>query len=394
MTERYDSPALPDFLRQSARANCGTGETRFAEGAIPLGTLLAQMANAPDTDVILSSRARLARNIAGYPFPARATETERRRIAQEVRRAAHADTERLLDLTVVEIAALSARDRAELVDAHRVSPDLPDSGAESYALLDGTGRVSIFINEEDHLRLQALAPGNAPAVTLSDVQDIEKRLAARLTWAADAEKWGFLTASPANMGTGLRLSVLAHLPALVFLNRLDHVFDAAKRLGVSVRGAHGEHSAAAGDLFQVSNTQTFGITPEYTCARVRAFADLLVRDERTARKELAQDNVRRARTNRAALAAWEKVETAPHLSARDALEILSSLRLCAACGLLPWGRARQIYAAPDDRTYALLLAELRTGAGLMGSEGASALRDAIARPALLRSALAPVYNGA
>ncbi|MBC8143341.1 MAG: hypothetical protein H7Y38_18090 [Armatimonadetes bacterium] len=376
MTERQDSPALPPFLLQSAWAQ------------------IAATPYAPDTDVILSSRARLARNIAGFPFPSRATEPEMRRVAQEVRRAVHADTERLFDLTVVEITALAPRDRAELVDAHRISPELAEGGAETYALLDGAGRVSIFVNEEDHLRLQALAPGNAAPAALSDVRDVEARLTKRITWATDAAKWGFLTASPANMGTGLRLSVLTHLPALVFLNRLDHVFDAAKRLGVSVRGAHGEHSAAAGDLFQVSNTQTFGITVEHTCARVRAFADLLVRDERAARKELAQDNVRRARANRAALAAWERVENAPQLPAKEALEILSSLRLCAACGLLPWGRTRQIRAEPGDRVFAALLAELRTGAGLTDSEGASALRDAIARPALLRSVLAPVYSGA
>ncbi len=347
----------------------------------------------PDGDVIVSARARLARNLADLPFPARASETGLRRVARSIRQAAHADTGRLLDLLPVEIASLSARDRAELVDARRISPELAAGGAERYALLDGSGCVGLFINEEDHLRLQTLVPGNAPHSALSNALDVEARLGARLRWAHDPEKWGYLTASMSNTGTGLRLSVLAHLPALVFLDRLDRVFDAAAQLGVSVRGAHGENSVAAGDLFQVSNAQTLGVTVAHTAGRVRGFADILVRDERLARREVAGDRKRRDRATRAALAAWEKVEGAERLSARDALEMLSALRLCAACALLPWGRGYQITAAPDERLFARLLAELRTGAGLTGSEGASALRDAIGRPALLRSALAPFYTG-
>lgn len=347
----------------------------------------------PDADVIVSARARLARNIDGYPFPARASETELRRVAQSVRQAAHADTGRLFDLIPVEIESLPPRDRAELVDARRISPDLASGGTERYALLDTTGRTSIFVNEEDHVRLQVLASGNAPQVALRGVQDIESRLGSRLCWAQDAEKWGYLTASMSNTGTGLRLSVLAHLPALVFLDRLDRVFDAAKQLGVSVRGAHGENSVAAGDLFQVSNDQTLGISVENTASRVRSFADILVRDERTARREVAGERKRRDRAMNAARFAWERTNTSDRLSARDSLEILSALRLCAACGLLPWRYDYQINAAPDDRLFAHLLAELRTGGGLTGSEGTSALRDAIGRPALLRSALAPIYIG-
>jgi len=162
----------------------------------------------PDGDVIVSARARLARNLADLPFPARASETDLRRVARSIRQAAHADTGRLLDLLPVEIASLSARDRAELVDARRISPELAAGGAERYALLDGSGCVGLFINEEDHLRLQTLVPGNAPHSALSNALDVEARLGARLRWAHDPEKWGYLTASMSNTGTGLRLSVL------------------------------------------------------------------------------------------------------------------------------------------------------------------------------------------
>lgn len=378
MPEPYVAPRpLPESLKTPAWASIATD----AESV-------------PDGDVIVSARARLARNLDGYPFPSRASEIELRRVAQEVRQAAHADTGRLFDLIPIEMDSLSVRDRAELVDARRISPDLASGGTERYALLDTAGRISIFVNEEDHMRLQVLAPGNVPQAALRDVLDVESRLACRLKWAQDAEKWGYLTASMSNTGTGLRLSVLAHLPALVFLNRLDRVFDAAKQLGVSVRGAHGEHSLAAGDLFQVSNEQTLGISVENTAGRVRSFADILVRDERAARRELAGDRGRRDRAMKAARFAWERTNSSDKLSARDSLEILSALRLCAVCGLLPWRQTYQITPAPNDRLFAHLLAELRTGGGLTGSEGSAALRDAIGRPALLRSALAPIYIGA
>ena len=349
----------------------------------------------PDADVVISSRARLARNVDGFAFPHRATPTELRRVAQLVRQAARADSDGLLyDLRTVAITDLTEYERAELVNTHRVSPELSGStGLERYALLDDAGLVSVYINEEDHVRLHALAPGNAPAAALRVAMEMETRLSARLSWSFDAERWGFLTASMSNTGTGLRVSVLAHLPALVFWDRLNAVFDAAKRLGVSVRGAGGEHSGNAGDLYQISNTQTLGTTPETTLSRVRAFADLLVRDERAARKDLTNDLTRKRRAMSAARAAWERVETAPQLSANVALETVSALRLCAACGLLPWGREHQITPAPDAETFATLLADLKTGAGLTGHETGLALRNAIGRPALLRSALAPIYSG-
>lgn len=344
--------------------------------------------NGPDADVVLAVRARLARNLAAFPFPSRASDRDLRRVAQEVRRAALADTERLADLSPVAIARLGGRDKADLVDARRISPELAWAGTNRWALLDEPGYLSVWVNEEDHVRIQALAGGNATADVLRAAEDADKRLARRLAWARD-ERWGFLTASLGNVGTGLRLSVLAHLPALAFLKRLPETLRAAHHLGISIRGAHGEHSLAAGDLYQVSNAVTFGLEPSHIAGRICPVADYLIAAERAARREVADSHA--ARAVEASRAAWTRIERADRLAADVALDLLSRLRLAASAQLTPLGGHAP---APDATLFATLVAELRTGAGLArpANNAPPSVQDAIQRPAKIRTALRHFYR--
>jgi protein arginine kinase len=339
----------------------------------------------------LAARARLARNLQAFSFPGQADDKALRSIAQEVRRAALADSERLADLSPVAIAPLSARDRARLIDARRISPELAQAGAHRWALLDEAGALSIFVNEEDHVRIQALAGGNALTVALAEALDTDRRLRARLAYAQDV-RWGYLTASLGNVGTGLRLSLLVHLPALAFLGRLPDTLRAAQHLGISVRGAHGEHSVAAGDLYQVSNAVTFGLEPYHIAGRIRPVAEYLVSAERAARGEIADAHV--GRVVEAARIAWTRIERADRLAASEALDLLSRLRLAAACDLTPLGGHAP---APDTALFAALVADLRTGAGLAvsapaASPSAPSVHDAIQRPAKIRTALRAFYR--
>lgn len=345
----------------------------------------------PDADVVIAARVRLARNLHDYPFPQRAGDRDLRRVAQEVRRAALADGERLADLSPVAVNALGQRDRADLVDARRISPELAGSGGNRWALLDEAGALSVFINEEDHVRVQTLAGGNDAEGVLRRAEDADARLARRLVWAWD-DRWGYLTASLSNMGTGLRLSLLVHLPALAFLGRLPETLRAAQHLGISIRGAHGEGSQAAGDLYQISNAVSLGLAPAHIAGRVRPVADYLVAAERAGRDEVA--SARHAgRAVEIARAAWTRIERADRLSAEEALDTLSRLRLAAASGLTPLGGHAP---APDAALFATLVAALRTGAGLAGGSGQAkdtSLRDAIQRPAKIRTALRRFYQG-
>jgi protein arginine kinase len=199
-------------------------------------------------------------------------------------------------------------------------------------------------------------------------------------------RWGYLTASLANLGTGLRLSLLLHLPALAYLGQLPESLKAIHTLDISVRGAHGERSSAAGDLYQVSNAVTFGLSAGNIVGLVKPVGDHLVDAERKARQEIAANHVDRVAD--AARGAWDRIVNADRLPAKEALDLLSTLRLAAASGLTPFGTTEP---RPDTRLFAILIAELRTGAGLAPAntahEAPFALRDAIQRPAKIRSAL-------
>ena len=340
--------------------------------------------SAPDTDVVLYCRARLARNLAGHPFPHRASDVEMRRVAHKIKRAARDGGFPLSDLVPVSLSHLSARDRDDLVNARRISPDLAyGPPTNRFALLDEKGEMGVFVNEEDHLRLQTVQAGNAPAETLAKAQIADTAFARRLTYARDELQWGFLTASLGNVGTGLRLSVLLHLPALAFLGRLHEALQAAHVLGISVRAGSGEHGTIAGDLFQVSNAVTWGLTAAHIAGRVVPVADYLTEAERSARRDLAEQKAGGVIEN--ARAAWQKVETAERLSAEGALNALSRLRLCAACGKA---------AGPDARLFAALLTDLRVfHAPALAGVGGAENREAIARPAKLRVALRSFFDG-
>ena len=362
----------------------GTGRRSLA-AYLKTPAWAAQAGRATDSDVVLCVRARLARNLSTYPFPGRATERDLQRVAQDIRRAALADTEWLSDLSAVAMSSLSARERTDLMDARRISPELASGGTGCYALLDDEGALSLFVNEEDHLRIQSLLPGNVPDEALKQTEEVETRLARRLTFAHHT-RWGYLTTALSNVGTGLRLSALVHLPALAFLGRLGATLEAAHRLGISVRGAHGEGSQAAGDLYQVSNAMTYGVTTKHIAGRVRPVVDYLVAAERAAQqevRELHSDHVEQA-----ARTAWEEIEQAERLDAANSLRLLSMLRLAA----ISQTANRDGVPTPNLALFATLIVDLRTGGTLTypDNEQMSAppsVRDAIQRPARLRTAL-------
>lgn len=327
------------------------------------------LSDGPDRDVVLTTRARLARNLAGFPFPGRCDEAELRRAANEVRRAARADSDRLADLSACEVATLPERTRQGLVDAQRISPELAAAGPERWALLDTGGQLSVLINEEDHVRVQAVVAGCAPVQALALAEDCAQRLERTLPFATSPERWGYLTASPGNLGTGLRLSVLVHLPALALVGWLDARLQAAFDLDIAIRGLHGESSASVADLYQISNAVSFGRTSRALADRVAGVAGYLVDAERQAREE--------ARTNWSSRVQWraheaERALEADRIEVDAGLEALSQLRLAAALGLR---------AVPDDARFTRLVAEMRSTGGGDDFRRAARLRTALRRGA-------------
>lgn len=317
----------------------------------------------PDRDVVLSTRARLARNLAGAPFPERCDEATLRRCANAVRRAARADSDRLADLEAVNVASLTDRERAALVGGQRISSDLASAGPERWALLDAAGVLSVLVNEEDHVRIQAVLPGCAPDAALRRADDCAVRLGHTLEYACVPERWGYLTASPSNLGTGLRVSVLVHLPALGMTGGREERLRAAHDLDTAIRGLYGEGSDSSGDLFQVSNAVAFGRSAAALADRVRGVARYLVSEERAARERLRTD----PRVDRA-LEAARGALSAPRLTPGEALDILSAFRLAALLGRVP---------GPDDAAFARLVRELRPGSDADDMRRAARLRGAL-----------------
>ncbi|MEO1129034.1 MAG: protein arginine kinase [Planctomycetota bacterium] len=214
-------------------------------------------AGGPDGDVVVSSRVRLARNFAGLPFPNKAKRIERVQILELAERHILACGV-ASEMAWVDLNALTPLDCAVLVERHLISKqhskgDLP----RALAVSSPDERLAIMVNEEDHLRLQAMRSGLALTDAFCQVNDADDRLEAHTDFAY-SPRFGYLTACPTNIGTGIRVSVMLHLPGLRLAGELEKVRRAAKAMNLAVRGFYGEGSEAVGDFFQISNQSTLG----------------------------------------------------------------------------------------------------------------------------------------
>jgi len=285
----------------------------------------------PDAGIVISSRARLARCLVGFPFPSLASPTELAQVSEIVCSAAGALRLEFPGLKEVKVDDLSTEDKNTLVNTHTVSPEFVIAGPGRTVLLDSGGKLSIMINEEDHLRIQVMSSGLDVSSIWGTIDRIDDILASNLPYGFSS-KLGFLTCSVSNIGTGLRLSVMMHLAGLKKLGLLSRHIKAANALGVSVRGMHGEGTRPLGDLFQVSNEHTLGMAEVELVDKVNAAAEYLLTEECTARKEILEDS---SNTLVDILGvALGKLKYSQHLSAEKALEMLSTVRLAYESGLV------------------------------------------------------------
>ena len=237
---------------------------------------------ATDQDVILSSRVRLARNYADVPFAPRMNHEW---AAETIARAHAAIMPEPGQYEIYRIGELSETQRRQLVEHHLISYDLLRFAAHSAALISSGKTVSIMVNEEDHLRIQGLLPGMQLAKAADLAFAAENALCQSHAFAFD-EQWGFLTSCPTNTGTGMRASVMLHLPALNATGKLSAVLQAFGKLGLTVRGIYGEGSEARGNLYQLSNQVTLGRTEEDMIETLMAAAAQISGHERHIREHI------------------------------------------------------------------------------------------------------------
>ncbi|MDO8587160.1 MAG: hypothetical protein Q7T82_08985 [Armatimonadota bacterium] len=291
----------------------------------------------PEADVVVSTRARLARNLSGRVFPGRATAEALAEVAELVREGVEGAGKYLSGLKVLDMKDLGEAEREYLVDAHVASYEQVEPGDGRLIILNSEGSIAIMVNEEDHLRIQAIVAGLQPALAWERVDRVDDCLARSLRYDY-SERYGYLTASLSNVGTGLRISTMLHLAGLAAAGRVARTLRAAFELGISVRGLFGEGTGGHGDFYQVSNEVTLGLPEREIVHRVRGVAEYLIGEERRSREMLAE--TRRRECAEHASGCLEKLRRAKSVGAVEALALLSPIRLAASMGIAQGGSAR------------------------------------------------------
>ncbi|MBM7694328.1 protein arginine kinase [Peribacillus deserti] len=242
----------------------------------------------PDSDIVLSSRIRLARNLKEYKFPIIFSRDEAVEIINWARNGlgseSFSDTCSFELLTMNDLKPIEKR---VLVEKHLVSPNLAENAPYGAVLLSDNEEISVMINEEDHIRIQCLYPGLQLKEALIMAGKIDDWIEEKGVYAFDEER-GYLTSCPTNVGTGLRASVMMHLPGLVLTRQINRIIPAINQLGLVVRGIYGEGSEALGNIFQISNQITLGKSEEDIVEDLLSVVEQIIDRERSAREALVK----------------------------------------------------------------------------------------------------------
>jgi protein arginine kinase len=285
----------------------------------------------PASDIVISSRLRLARNIAGHPFVTRLAPDQQAALAEELHRAI-TDPPLLPQLHYFDLAKATELERRLLVERHLISREHEDATGPRGVAIQNTEAVSIMVNEEDHLRIQVLASGLELDQTWHIIARLDSALSERVPYA-HSDRLGFLTACPTNVGTGLRASVMLHLPALEMTKQIEKVFNAVTKINLAVRGLYGEGTQASGNFYQISNQITLGKAETEILQEIQAIIPQVIDNEKLARQALLDRN-RMALEDRV-WRAYGMLRTARIISSGETLALLSHLRLGANLGLIP-----------------------------------------------------------
>jgi protein arginine kinase len=284
----------------------------------------------PESDIVISSRIRLARNLAQFPFLSRADD------------AARADIESLLrdhlddlpvrgNLTYFDVVHLGPLDRQFLVERQLISREHAETHGARGVGVAAQENLSLMINEEDHLRMQVLRSGLALDDAWAEINAIDDALEEHVEFAF-SDQLGYLTACPTNVGTGIRVSVMMHLPALVLTKEIQKVFQAMQKMRLAVRGLYGEGSQAMGDFYQISNQVTLGPSEQDLIAKLKEVVMGIIAYERRVRDALINEN--RQRLHDQVSRAYGILSSAQTITSEETMHLLSSVRMGINLGLV------------------------------------------------------------
>ncbi|MFC5700928.1 protein arginine kinase [Cohnella faecalis] len=287
----------------------------------------------PESDVVLSSRVRIARNVRGIPFPLMAASEHSISVMEQLLGVAeNGRLNGLGALEMIRLSELSELEKQVLVEKHLISPSLANESRNGAFILTRNEDVSIMINEEDHLRIQCLCPGFQIHQAWEWASKIDDVFEEQVDYAFD-EKYGYLTSCPTNVGTGIRASVMMHLPALVLTGQINRILSAVQQVGLAVRGLYGEGSEATGNLFQVSNQITLGQSEQEIIENLHQVARQIIGHEKAARAKLLAES--RPRIEDRVRRSYGILSHAAIMDSKESSQRLSDIRLGVHLGLLP-----------------------------------------------------------
>jgi protein arginine kinase len=241
----------------------------------------------PHINIVMSSRVRLARNLASEPFPGWAKKSQRIASLKKIRPSVEAISHMKNGFSDT-MDNLNSLEKQVLVERHLISKEHASKGGGSGIVLNKQQNICVLINEEDHLRIQVLKPGLQLKEAWKQIDALDTNLEKKLKYSFDSEL-GYLTACPTNLGTGIRVSAMLHLPGLVLSEQVNQVISAVNKLGLAVRGIYGEGSEALGNVFQVSNQMTLGETEKEIVDRINKVLQQIIEHEENARETLLEN---------------------------------------------------------------------------------------------------------
>jgi len=281
-------------------------------------------------ELVLSCRVRLARNLDHVPFPHRAKPSTRKKVLEEAKDALR-ECAAMSSAVAIDMDEISASDRMILLERHLVSIEMVQNHENSALVVQKGERLSAMINEEDHLRLQSLESGLSIREAFERIDELDDELDERFTYAFN-ENLGFLTACPTNVGTGLRVSAMVHLPGIVHNNDLPQIIKGLNNVRLTVRGMYGEGSNAMGNMFQISNGITLGLSEEDTVLGLESHLRKVLEFEKKARevllrkaRSLLEDRIYRAHG---------ALKSARLVTSKEAMDLLSDVRLGVGLGII------------------------------------------------------------
>ena len=287
--------------------------------------------NGPSSEFIISSRVRLARNLEGIPFTHQATTAQKKEVDSLIARSA-ADCKFLKNYLHVNLQSAKPIDKKLLVERHIISDDLAKASGPRAVLVEDTETISIMVNEEDHLRLQTIEPGQQLMDTWRLADAVETELGRKLDFSF-SPRWGYLTACPTNTGTGMRASVMMHLPALVLTRRIGAILEAIAKLGLVIRGLYGEGTEPAGNFFQISNQVTLGQSEEEIISNIELVTKQIIDNEKNACSSLLEKGGKVKLADKI-FRAYGTLKNARLITSGETLALLSMLRLGVDLGLI------------------------------------------------------------